>query len=585
MKFIELKKNLKKDTTGLTYIKTAILADTPSQLLTQALKGYGYEVGINFDIFEAGFDQIEQEIFNVASRLYQFYPQFIIIFQSAHKLLRHFYELPKEKQLLFADEQIKKINDIYHVITTTSPCSKIIYFNFAEIDDKVFGNYANKTDLSFLYQIRKLNLSLMDISRESSNLFINDISTLQNRYGYKFITDIRDYVNTGTVLSIDALPIVAKNITDIILAASGRFKKCIILDLDNTLWGGIVGDDGIENIQLGQLGIGRAFTELQLWLKQLKRRGIILAVCSKMDESIAKEVFEKHPDMVLSLDDIAVFVTNWNNKADNIRYIQNLLNISFDSMVFIDDSPFERGMVKANIPEITTPEMPEDPAEYVDYLRSLNLFETVSILEDDEDRTRQYKQQAQRIIEQRFFANEQEFLASLNMKSSIKPFDKFTIPRIAQLIQRSNQFNLRTIRYSQEEIYNIAASDDFITLCFTLEDKFGDNGLVSAVILKKLTPKHKFYYLAADMAGVFIDTWVMSCRVLKRGLEAFVMNNIISTARNNNISIIIGEYIPTKKNGIVKDLFPSLGFTRQNGIWVMNIAKYKDKPCFIKAKP
>ncbi len=585
MTFTELKKNLKKDTAGLTCIKIAISADTPSQLLTQALKGYGYEAGINFDIFEAGFDQIEQEIFNISSELYKFNPQFIIIFQSAHKLLRHFYELPKEKQLLFADEQVKKVTDIYHVITTTSPSSKIIYFNFAEIDDRVFGNYANKTASSFLYQIRKLNLSLMDISRESSNLFINDISILQNRYGYKFMTDIRDYVNTSTVLSIDALPIVAKNVTDIILAASGRFKKCIILDMDNTLWGGIVGDDGIENIQLGELGIGRAFTEFQLWLKQLKRRGIILAVCSKMEEAIAKEVFEKHPDMVLSLDDIAVFVANWNNKVDNIQYIQNILNISFDSMVFIDDSPFERAMVKANIPQITVAEMPEDPAEYLDYLRSLNLFETVSVLKDDENRTRQYKQQAERINAQQSFANEQEFLASLNMKSCVKPFDRFTIPRIAQLIQRSNQFNLRTIRYSQEEINDIAASDEFITLCFSLEDKFGDNGLISAVILKKITPTDKFSEIAHNIAGLFIDTWAMSCRVLKRGMEAFIMNKIVALAREKGFSLIIGEYIPTKKNAIVKDLLASLGFIQKRGLWVMDITSYKDTPCFIKEKP
>jgi FkbH-like protein len=352
-------------------------------------------------------------------------------------------------------------------------------------------------------------------------------------------------------------------------------KKCVILDLDNTLWGGIIGDDGMENIQIGELGIGKAFTNLQMWLKQLKQRGIILAVCSKNDETIVREPFEKHPDMILKLSDIAVFVANWDNKVQNINYIQSILNIGFDSMVFLDDNPFERNMVKTHIPYITVPDLPEDPSEYLTYLRSCNLFETASFTPEDEQRTQQYQEEAQRAVVQKQCINEDEFLLSLNMHSVVKPFDKFSIPRVSQLTQRSNQFNLRTIRYTEEEISAIADSDEHITLDFTLEDKYGDYGLISIIILKKQSD------------ALFIDTWIMSCRVLKRGMEKFVLNQIAQQASKIGVKKIIGEYLPTAKNGLVKGHYNELGFTKCDGednLWILNLESYSDYSTFISLK-
>jgi FkbH-like protein len=249
----------------------------------------------------------------------------------------------------------------------------------------------------------------------------------------------------------------------------GKFKKCVVLDLDNTVWGGIIGDDGLENIQVGSLGIGKAFTEFQYWVKKLKNRGVIVAVCSKNTESVAKEPFEKHPDMVLKLDDIAVFIANWENKVDNIRKIQQILNIGFDSMVFLDDNPFERNMVRENIPGLLVPELPEDPAEYLEYLYTLDLFETVSYTDNDAERTRQYQIEAQRITLFEKFTNEDDFLESLNMVSVVESFSKFNIPRVAQLSQRSNQFNLRTIRYTEADLEHIAASP--VIIHFLLHSK------------------------------------------------------------------------------------------------------------------
>ena len=519
--FNYLKKNLKKDTTGFKPVRLAILADSATQLLHQAIKGYGIEVGLDFQIFEADYNQIERQVFDSSSELYEFNPEFLVINFSGEKLLKKFYKTPPSLQALFAENEINNINSIIHTLTSKLK-SKILVNTFIEINDSVFGNYAAKTKQSFIYQIRKLNLQFLDLSSEVKNLFVYDLASLQYELGYHFIIDTKNYVSADMVYSIDFLPYIAKQITDVVLAILGSFKKCLILDLDNTTWGGVIGDDGMEGIQVGDLGIGKAFTELQYWAKQLKQRGIILCICSKNTEEIAKEPFEKHPEMVLRLDDIAVFVANWENKVDNIRYIQSVLNIGFDSMVFLDDNPFEREMVRNGIQDVCVPELPEDPADYLKYIRTLNLFETASFTAEDEQRTLQYQEEAKRNILQKSFASEAEFLENLEMKSEVKNFDKFTIPRVAQLTQRSNQFNLRTIRYTEEEVQSIATSSDYLTLSFTLEDKFGDHGLIGVVILKYM-----------DQQTLFIDTWIMSCRVLKRGMENFTLNTIVHKAREN----------------------------------------------------
>jgi FkbH-like protein len=570
MNFDQLTKNLKKDFSKLRKMKIALLGDSSTQFLVRAIKGWGFELGVNFDIFEADYDQIERQIL-AESELYQFKPEFVIVFLSTERLLGKFYKSSKSEKVSFAEKQISEISHLYQIINATLTC-KIIFFNFIEINDAIYGNYANKTELSFVYQARKLNYELMNLSHNSTSLFINDIASLHNTYGSIFCHDPKTYINGDVVFSLDFLPIVARNLCDIIQALSGSFKKCLILDLDNTLWGGIIGDDGIENIQIGDLGIGKAFTELQLWMKELKQRGIILAVCSANSEAIAKEPFEKHPDMVLRLEDIAVFVANWNNKAENIRYIQSILNIGFDSMVFLDDNPFERNLVKTHIPEITIPDLPEDPAEYLGYLRTLNLFETSSVTDEDEQRTKQYREEAKRVFVQKEFTNEDEFLSNLAMVSLVKPFDAFTIPRVAQLTQRSNQFNLRTIRYTDDEIRALSRSEEYRTLSFSLEDRIGDYGLVSVVILKK------------QSSGLFIDTWIMSCRVLKREMEHFVLNTIVRTARHVGSMEIVGEYIRTAKNEMVKDHYKNLGFTKKDNFWILQTESFTPLPHHISAK-
>lgn len=570
--FSTLKKILKKDLSSLPKIKAALLGDSATQFLATAIKGVGAQRGFNVDLFEADFNQVERQILDASSELYEFAPDYTIIFQSTHKLLSKYGKLPPEKYAALADERLDFVRSALANIK-----GKIIYFNYPEIDDEVFGNYANKIQNSFVYQIRKLNFKLMNLASLSNNLHICDLSGIQNKLGRDFIFKPSIYVNSEMLLSIDAVPAVASRAFDIISSLAGKSKKCVILDLDNTLWGGIIGDDGLENIQLGSLGIGKAFSEFQLYLKKLKNRGIILAVCSKNTESVAKEPFEKHPDMVLRLEDISVFVANWDNKADNIRHIQKILNIGFDSMVFLDDNPFERNIVRENLPAITVPELPEDPAEYLEYLYNFNLFETASYSENDAERTKQYQVEAQRAEAQKSFTNESDFLKNLNMLSDVQPFNKFNTPRVAQLSQRSNQFNLRTVRYDEADIARIAADPSYASFSFTLEDKFGDNGMICALILKK-----------QDDKTLFIDTWFMSCRVLKRGMENFTLNTIVNYAKENGFSKITGEYIPTAKNKLVENHYANLGFLNVDAagrmLFELDVLAYVPKECHIQKK-
>jgi FkbH-like protein len=571
--FNELKKNLKKDITSYPTIKVALLGDTATQFLAIAIQGTAIGRGYNIELFEAEYNQVERQFLDKTSDLYNFNADYVVVFQSTHKLLSRFNKLVVEAQNTIADERLEFIK-----MMCNSFQSRLIYFNYPEIEDNVFGSYANKLENSFTYQIRKLNYELMNLARQYPNLFICDIAALQNKFGRDMMFDSSVYVNTEMVLSIDSIPYVASRTMDILCAAQGKFKKCLILDLDNTIWGGVIGDDGLENIQIGHgLGIGKAFSEFQQWILKLKNRGVIIAVCSKNNEDTAKEPFEKHPEMILHLKDIAVFMANWDNKADNIRRIQSILNIGFDSMVFLDDNPFERNLVRQNISEVTIPELPEDPGEYLEYLYSLNLFEMASYSNADADRTKQYQIESQRVAIQMSFTNEADFLKSLDMVSEVRSFDRFNIPRVSQLSQRSNQFNLRTIRFTEADIEHISNDNYYQNFSFTLSDKYGDTGLICVVILEK---KNK--------ETLFINTWFMSCRVLKRGMENFTLNTIVNYSKKSGFKRIIGEYIPTEKNKMVENHYQNLGFfpiyENSQHLFALDIDSYVTKECYIIAK-
>jgi FkbH-like protein len=572
MLFAELKRNLNKDFSLVPIRRLAVLGDSATQFLVKAIRGYGYEEGINFEIFEADFDQLNHQILDTDSELYRSNPEFVVLYLSSEKLWATFAAIEPQAKSSFATRVVQQIQSWWETLAKQST-AKVIQFNFVEISDGVFGHFATKTACSFPYQIKKLNCELMALAQRYKNVFVADVASLSSRVGYVNAHDPRLYAIAKVAFALDFLPLVAKAVTDIVRAISGSLRKCLILDLDNTLWGGVIGDDGMENIEIGELGMGHAFDGLQRWAKELKNRGIILAVCSKNDENVAKKPFHDHPDMILRLEDIAVFVANWNNKVDNIRHIQQVLNIGFDSMVFVDDNPFERNLVRELLPAVTVPELPEDPALFVSHLSSLNLFETASFSEEDLQRTRQYQEEIARTGFRESFTSIDDYLKSLQMLSVVKAFDPFSAPRVAQLTQRSNQFNLRTIRYTEADIERVMGSDHFMTQAFHLQDKFGDHGLIGLIILQKRPNQ-----------TAFIDTWIMSCRVLKRGMEEFIVNRMVALARRQGIQRLIGEYLPTGKNHMVKDLYSQMGFAPQDGKWELDVWGFQELKTFIHAK-
>ncbi len=565
--YSELEKiSQKSDMTGLPALRLSVLGDCATQHLCRAIRGMGYEEGLAVEIWEADYNQIELQLVDEQSSLYESRPDMVFLMLCHQKLYEAFCFTPESERPQFAERMFEKVTGYWKLISAHCE-ARILQSNFMLVDDAVFGNYANKTAYSYAYQVRKLNVLLMQAAQEGAvgkRVSVVDMDLLQQRYGVETVQDDRTYFVGKLPIAVKYLPAVAEQVIRIIKALRGSVKKCVVTDLDNTLWGGVIGDDGIENIQIGELGQGQAFSGLQTWLKELKKRGILLAVCSKNEEAAAKLPFEKHPEMILKLDDFAMFVANWEDKAGNIRRIQETLNIGMDSIVFLDDNPFERELVRSLIPDICVPELPEDPSAYLPYLRQCGLFETASFSEEDTKRTGQYREEALRASEQSRYENYEEYLQSLHMEAYVSPFDAFHTPRIAQLSQRSNQFNLRTIRYTEADVERLSQDERYETLFFCLKDAFGDYGLISVVVLEK------------QPEGVlFIEEWFMSCRVLRRGMEEFIADTIVGKARELGSQRVVGEYLPTPKNQMVERLYERLGFTPLGeGRYAADVADY-----------
>lgn len=567
--FLKLQRNCAKDMSDLPVTKLALLGDCATQHIAKAIRGYAYEMGQNFDVFDADYDQIDAQLMDEQSELYAFAPDAVLIYHCTQKLYERFTSVEPAARGSFAESEAAKVAAEWSRIASHGKAD-ILSFLFLPMDDGVFGSYAYREETSFAYQLMKLNFLLAEKSHAFGSVRLIDLTPLQAKLGEDVFGDPKMYMIAKMPLSTAALPLVASRVVDAVLARKGRIHKCAVLDLDNTLWGGVIGDDGLNGIEIGDYKQGHAFTEFQTWLKELKNRGVMLAVCSKNEEQNAREPFEKHPNMVLRLNDFSAFVANWENKADNIRLIQKQLNIGFDSMVFFDDNPFERELVRTMLPEVEVPELPEDPAEYVRFAREQNLFDTATFSEEDRVRTERYLAEQSRTQLSASLGNYDDYLKALEMKAVCAPFDAFHIPRIAQLTQRSNQFNLRTVRYSEEEAAAIAADENYITRYYTLRDRFGEHGLIAVVILEK----------RADC--LFVNEWLMSCRVLKRGMEQFIADSIIAAAKEAGFTRVIGEYIPTAKNAMVKDLYESMGFKPMgNGLYEADTQTYRQHDIYI----
>jgi FkbH-like protein len=369
---------------------------------------------------------------------------------------------------------------------------------------------------------------------------------------------------------------IAREVAALVRSLHKPSKKVLALDLDNTLWGGVIGDDGMAGIEIGGTHArGEAFKQFQIAIASLAKRGVVLAVCSKNDYKNAAEPFEKHPEMVLRLKDIASFQANWEPKSENLRRIAEELNLGLDSIVFVDDNPAEVEIVNQFVPEIETILLGPDPAEYAAQLLNSRFFEPRSVTADDLKRGEQYQQQAARTQAMSSGTDMEAYLASLEMHSLISEFTTVDVPRISQLINKSNQFNVTTRRRTEAEVEALSTDKSRYAFSVRLADKFGDNGLISVVIV------------AVEDKTAVVDTWLMSCRVLKRQMEDEVVNEMVRLAKLRGCTAILGHYLPTEKNGMVRDLFPRMGFTLveetpERTTWRLGIESFTPRPTHIQ---
>ena len=418
--------------------------------------------------------------------------------------------------------------------------------------------------------ISRLNQKMYDYSQANKSFYINDVDFLAACYGLEGWSNPLYWHMYKYSLCLDAVPLLAKSVADIIKSIYGKNKKVLVCDLDNTLWGGVVGDDGVEGIQIGpEVPVGQIYSEFQQYIKELKSIGILLAVNSKNDEENALAGLN-HPDSSLKPDDFASIKANWNNKDMNMKSIAAQLNLGADSFVFIDDNPAEREIVKQANLGVSVPEM--DRVE--NYLRMIDrsgFFEVTSLTNDDLSRAEMYKANARRVQLQENTGSFEDFLKSLEMKAQIREFEPVYIQRIAQLTNKSNQFNLTALRCSESDIKMMQMSKDYICLYGKLEDKFGDNGVVSVV--------------SGQIEGeeLHMRLWLMSCRVLKRGMEDAMLDALAGDAKDKGLSSIIGYYYPTPKNNMVRDFYSRMGFSKVsededgNTVWKLNLDSYEKK--------
>jgi FkbH-like protein len=426
--------------------------------------------------------------------------------------------------------------------------AEIILNTLPPFPQQPFGNLSAKSPEAANNFIRRINVLLGDMA--PSYVHLNDVAALVERRGLNQWFDVRLWHEAKQPIAPGSIPELVRNMAAVVGAIFGRNRKCLVVDLDNTLWGGVVGDVGVDGLVLGEgSGIGEAFKAFQMHLKTMKDRGVLLAVCSKNDERNALRPFEEHPEMVLKREDFVAFKANWHPKSDNLRAIAHELNIGLDALVFADDNPAEREEVRQALPQVLVPELTADPADYPMIVDATRCFEVQIITEEDRRRSGMYRQQSQRNELLGSTRDLGEFLASLEMRAIIRPFEPVSFARITQLVNKTNQFNLTTRRLTGAEVEALAGSPAHFTRTLRLEDRFGDHGLVTVLFGR------------IEDGTLTLDGWLMSCRVLNRGVEQLLLNEVVAAARRLGVTHIVGSYIPTDRNGLVKDLYARLGFS------------------------
>jgi FkbH-like protein len=526
--------------------------------------------GLALEAVKGEYDQVLQEVTDVESALNLFRPHAVLIAVD-------YRALPLQPTPGDTGTALANVEMALNYLTTVRDAVRrnsgglCIVQNLAPPPESLFGNYDRRVPGTLLWLVDELNRRLVDALASSEDLLF-DVAHLAATVGLDAWHSPYEWNMAKLPFAGEFLPVYAEHLARILGALRGRSRRCLILDLDNTVWGGVIGDDGLEGIKIAQGdAVGEAHLAVQRMALALRERGIVLAVSSKNTDEIARGPFREHPEMLLREDHFAVFQANWEDKATNIKAIAQELSLGLDAMVFLDDNPVERGLIRQVLPQVAVPEVNDDPASYARTLAAAGYFETVSFSEEDRKRAALYQENAKRITLQQQAGDVGAYLASLDMEIVFKPFDATGRMRIVQLINKSNQYNLTTRRYTEADLLEVERAPGTFTLQVRLIDRFGDNGMISVVICKP-----------SEAGTWIIDTWLMSCRVLGRQVEEGVLCEIMAQARSRGITRLVGEFLPTDRNMMVQKHYQKLGFERVaegvNGSTLWEISTRAQRP-------
>ncbi len=557
-------------------INVAILSSFTIKGLEDIIKVKCHENKVSSKTYLAGYNQYQQEILNEKSQLYKFKPDIVFIILDTRHILGDLFYSPYNVTQNERKETIEnKSNEIIRLILKLSKNteSKIIFSNFSIPTYSPYGIYEGKEEYGIKQMINDINNKIQDVFKNENSVYVYDFNSFITKFGEKNIFDFNYYYSGDVKIAFDFLPYLAEDLIGYIKPILGLNRKCIVLDLDNTLWGGVIGEDGFNKIKLGQDVKGKAFLEFQKVLLALHQRGIILAINSKNNPEDALQVIKEHPNMILKEEHFAAMRVNWNDKISNIKEISQELNIGLDSMVFFDDDPINREIMKQVIPEVHTVDLPKNPSTYVSILQDMNDFHVLKITDEDKKRGKMYFQQRERKEFKNEATNLEEYLDNMKISINIKKGDKFTIPRISQLTLKTNQFNLTTNRLQEEDLIEICKDEKMIVSCIQVKDKFGDNGITGAYIIEKNSTKEWK-----------INSFLLSCRVMGRDIEKAMMSHIIELAKNENVEKIIGEFIPTKKNKPCENFLTDCGFEKEGKCWSFLTEREFKKPNHVRIK-
>ena len=569
-----LKRELENNKDIFIEKKIAILGGSTTNEVKLNFELFLLKEGIKPIFYESEYNKYYEDAL-FSQELLEFKPDIVYVY-STIKNIKKFPSIifeKKQNEELFAYES-KKLEMIWESLFSKLSCV-VIQNNFELPQNRIIGNSSFYLDGGNINFINKLNLFISEATKKYNNLYINDINYLSSLIGLEKWYDNELWFNYKYAVSFEGITYIAHSVASIIKSIYGKNKKAIALDLDNTLWGGVIGDDGVNGIKIGsETAIGEAYEDFQKYIKNLKDIGIILTIDSKNDLENALEGLS-HPSMILHKDDFFTIKTNWNLKSNNILESAREINIGEDSFVFIDDNPVERELVRSQLQNVAVPEIGDKIELFKNFIDRNNYFEIISLSKEDLERAKYYQDNQNREKEQQNYSNYSDYLKSLNMIAEIDEAKEIYLERIYQLINKTNQFNLTTKRYTKSEVEEIYKDPNYILLYGKLKDKFGDNGLISIIIGKQ----------AGDVLEILL--WIMSCRVLKRDMEIAMLNELVDLAKKRGIKKLRGAYIPSKKNSMVKDHYKNLDFKfekEENNIftWVLEIADYQPKECMIE---